>query len=99
MHRFYGRAPHPSGDWLRVPGYLFWAYASQLDPLEARESIGRINEVAYPFGSMSKSDGRNFIQLLTRRAVGDDGPRPMRPTSMGDLARLAGGSKTKVRTA
>lgn len=98
MHRFYGVAPHVSGDWLQVPARLFWAYAKELDQLEARESVGRINELAYAFGSMKQEEGRNYINYLQRRAMGNQAPVAKRPTSMAEIARLSGGLSRIVTT-
>ena len=61
--------------------------------LQARESIMRINETAYAFGSFSKEDGATYFNELKATAAGPDKPIVQvapRPTSMAEFAKQMG---------
>jgi hypothetical protein len=77
-----------------MPTRHFWTFVEQMPVLQARESVMRINEVAYAFGSFSKEDGETFMHELKVQATAPDQPlvTAQRPQSAEELMRLAGPS-------
>lgn len=76
-----------------MPSRRLWWFVEQMPVLQARESIMRINEMAYAFGSFSKEDGSSYYQALRAEAAGPDKPIQQvapRPTSAAGLAQLLG---------
>jgi hypothetical protein len=65
-----------------------WSFVEQMPIIQARESIMRINEQAYAFGSFSKEDGSTYLRELQIAATGPDkplaqvAPRPKSPEEM-----------------
>lgn len=76
-----------------MPSRKLWWFVEQMPVLQARESIMRINETAYAFGSFSKEDGSTYMHELRVTAAGVDKPIEQvapRPTSMAEMAKALG---------
>ena len=87
MH-FYGPAPHPSGNWLKLELRLFRAHVAMLPRLRAEEQLAGIQRghafVERPMAGRARS---SYVAELERSASG--GQRTKRPLSKGDLGVLA----------
>jgi hypothetical protein len=68
--RFYGRAPGPAGDWLKVPAKWFWAHVQMMGRLDAEEALGQLSRIAAGNGLMEERDQRQYRRDLARAASG-----------------------------
>jgi hypothetical protein len=71
LHAFYGRAPGPEADWLKVRAPIFWAYARMLDRLEAEDKLAAANLAFATEGqAMEDFDRTSFLSALQMAARG-----------------------------
>jgi hypothetical protein len=80
LHRFYGRAPGPDGDWLKLKPQVLGMYATMLPRLEAHERLDSITDQLASGNRMLEDHSRQrFMGGLERQMVGQR--RPKRATA------------------
>src|SRR5690606_22077281 len=76
LHRFYGPAPHPSGDWLQTPIYLLRAYAENLPAIDAIDTLRFITRSRIADAGQMKLTAARQAERRIRRATEDNRKRP-----------------------
>jgi hypothetical protein len=89
LHRFYGPAPHPTGNWLDVPEWLFAVYDRAQPRLEAEEVQMTLKTLIAGTGHMKDEEFRTYQRQLERQASGGEDTRSaFRPHSEAEMRQM-----------